>query len=255
MTALELLDLLESTPEGRWSDKEMDRLRGIATPGDVDQTLARQFVFGRLLLEATGVDFSDGSTSSALKRVSDEPQGRCRSHVRGSPRARMITGESPPVNEAERLERCHELATETSKIVDAVRQELPEAPLDFDDGDTSLPAQLARVGGLVDDIVDASALTPPLKNAGRFASHTNRDVGSLPRPRREREADPAHPTRSVPSADAQERGSGGSTGAPQSVPLMSRENPPAGGDLSFVCQDLRRYTTPSQRSRAASGKL
>ena len=160
MTALELLDLLESTPEGRWSDKEMDRLRGIATPGDVDQTLARQFVFGRLLLEATGVDFSDGSTSSALKRVSDEPQGRCRSHVRGSPRARMITGESPPVNEAERLERCHELATETSRIVDAVRQELPEAPLEFDDGDTSLPAQLARVGGLVDDIVDASALTP-----------------------------------------------------------------------------------------------
>ena len=32
----------------------------------------------------------------------------------------MITGESPPVNEAERLERCHELATETSRIVDAV---------------------------------------------------------------------------------------------------------------------------------------
>ena len=55
---------------------------------------------------------------------------------------------------------AHELATETSRIVDAVRQELPEAPLDFDDGDTSLPAQLARVGGLVDDIVDASALTP-----------------------------------------------------------------------------------------------
>ena len=55
--------------------------------------------------------------------------------------------------------------------------------------------------------------------------------------------------------DAQEQGSGGSTGAPQSVPLLSRENPPAGGDLSFVCHDLRRYTTPSQRSRAASGKL
>ena len=37
MTALELLDLLESTPEGPRSDKEMDRLSGIATPGDVDQ--------------------------------------------------------------------------------------------------------------------------------------------------------------------------------------------------------------------------
>ena len=92
MTALELLDLLESTPEGRWSDKEMDRLRGISTPGDVDQTLARQFVFGRLLLEATGVDFSDGSTSSALERVSDEPQGRCRSHVGGSPAPRDAPG-------------------------------------------------------------------------------------------------------------------------------------------------------------------
>ena len=68
----------------------------------------------------------------------------------------MIPGKSPPANEAERLERCHELATETSRIVDAVRQELPEAPLDFDDGDTNLPAQLTRVGGLVDDIVDAS---------------------------------------------------------------------------------------------------
>ena len=44
----------------------MDRLSGIATPGDVDPTLARQFVFGRLLLEAAGVDLSDGSTSSAL---------------------------------------------------------------------------------------------------------------------------------------------------------------------------------------------
>ena len=72
----------------------------------------------------------------------------------------MIPGKRPPANEAERLERYHEFATETSRIVDAVRQELPEAPLDFDDGDTSLPAQLARVGGLVDDIVDASALTP-----------------------------------------------------------------------------------------------
>ena len=68
----------------------------------------------------------------------------------------MIPGKSPPVNEAERLERCNELATEASRIVGAVREEVPEAPLDFDDGDTSLPAQLARVGGLVDDIVDAS---------------------------------------------------------------------------------------------------
>ena len=92
MTALELLDLLESTPEDPWSDKEMDRLSGIATPGDVDPTLARQFVFGRLLLEAAGVDFSDGSTSSALKRVSDEPQGRCRSHVGGSPAPRDAPG-------------------------------------------------------------------------------------------------------------------------------------------------------------------
>ena len=159
MTALELLDLLESTPEGPWSDKEMDRLSGIATPGDVDPTLARQFVFGRLLMEAAGVDFSEGTTSSALGRVIDEPQGRCHSHVGGSPEARVIPGKRPPANEAERLERCHELATETSRIVDSVRQELPDAPLDFDDGDTSLPAQLARVGGLVDDIVDASALT------------------------------------------------------------------------------------------------
>ena len=38
---------------------------GFDAPGDVDPTLARQFLFGRLLLEAAGVDFSDGSTSSA----------------------------------------------------------------------------------------------------------------------------------------------------------------------------------------------
>ena len=156
MTALELLDLREANAADAWDAEKLDSLSGIATPGDVDPTLARQFVFGRLLLEAGGVDFSDGSTSSARGRVTDEPQGRCRSHVRGSPGARMIPGKSPPANEAERLERCHELATETSRIVDAVRQELPEAPLDFDDGDTSLPTQLTRVGGLVDDIVDAS---------------------------------------------------------------------------------------------------
>ena len=60
------------------------------------------------------------------------------------------------MNAAERLERCHVFAVEASRILDAVREELPEAPIDFDDGDTSLPAQLARVGGLVDDIVEAS---------------------------------------------------------------------------------------------------
>ena len=60
------------------------------------------------------------------------------------------------MNAAERLERCHVFAVEASRILDAVREELPEAPIDFDDGDTSLPAQLARVGGVVDDIVDAS---------------------------------------------------------------------------------------------------
>ena len=159
MTALELLDLLESTPEGPWSDKEMDRLSGIATPGDVDPTLTRQFVFGRLLLEAAGVDFRERSTSRALGRVIGEPQGRGRSHVRGSAGARMIGGEKEHVKDAQRLERCHELAIEASRIVDAVREDLPEASIDFDDGDTSLPAQLARVGGLVDDIVEASALT------------------------------------------------------------------------------------------------
>ena len=157
VTALELLDLLESTPEGPRLDKEMDRLSGIATPGDVDPTLARQFVFGRLLMEAAGVDFSERGTSSALGRVIDEPQGRCRSHVGGSPAgARMIGGEKEHVKDAQGLERCHELAIEASRIVDAVREDLPEASIDFDDGDTSLPAQLARIGGLVDDIVDAS---------------------------------------------------------------------------------------------------
>ena len=69
MTALELLDLLESTPEGRWSDKEMDRLSGIATRGDVDPTLARQFVYGRRLLEAAGDDFREGGPSSAGEPV------------------------------------------------------------------------------------------------------------------------------------------------------------------------------------------
>ena len=156
MTALELLDLLEANGADAWDGEKLDGLSGIATPGDVDPTLARQFVFGRLLLEASGVDFSEGGPSSALGRVIDQPQGRCRSHVRGSPGARMIPGERRPVKDAERLKRCHELATEASRIVGALREDLPEAPLDFDDGNTSLPAQLARVGSLVDDIVDAS---------------------------------------------------------------------------------------------------
>ena len=65
MTALELLDLLESDPDGAWTDVEMERLSGIAAAGDVDPTLARQFVYGRLLLEAAGVDFSEGRTLSA----------------------------------------------------------------------------------------------------------------------------------------------------------------------------------------------
>ena len=93
MTALELLDLLESNAADTWdAEKAMDSLSGIATPGEVDPTLARQFLFGRLLLEAAGVDLSDGSTSSALKRVNDEPQGRCRSHVGGSPAPRDAPG-------------------------------------------------------------------------------------------------------------------------------------------------------------------
>ena len=43
-------------------------------------------------------------------RVIDEPQGRGRSHVRGSAGARMIGGEKEHVKDAQRLERCHELA-------------------------------------------------------------------------------------------------------------------------------------------------
>ena len=156
MTALELLDLREANAADTWDAEKLDSLSGIATPGDGAPTLARQFLFGRLLLEAAGVDFSDGSTSSALGRVIGEPQGRCRSHVRGSAGARMIGGEKEHVKDAQGLERCHELAIEASRIVDAVREDLPEASIDFDDGDTSLPAQLARIGGLVDDIVDAS---------------------------------------------------------------------------------------------------
>ena len=36
MTALELLDLLDANPADPCLDDEMDRLSGIATPGDVD---------------------------------------------------------------------------------------------------------------------------------------------------------------------------------------------------------------------------
>ena len=92
MTALELLDLREANAADTWDAEKLDSLSGIATPGEVDPTLARQFLFGRLLLEAAGVDLSDGSTSSALKRVNDEPQGRCRSHVGGSPAPRDAPG-------------------------------------------------------------------------------------------------------------------------------------------------------------------
>ena len=60
------------------------------------------------------------------------------------------------MNDAQRLERCHELAIEARAILDSVREEVPPAPVDFDDTDVSLPAQLARVGGLVDEILDAS---------------------------------------------------------------------------------------------------
>ena len=137
MTSLELLDLLESDPDGAWADEAMDGLSGIATPGDVERTLARQFVFGRLLLEAAGVDFTEVSTLSAGELVSREPQERCRSHVRGSAPAKMNRGEKGHVNDAEQLERCHELAIEASRIVGALRKELPEAPLDFDDGDVT----------------------------------------------------------------------------------------------------------------------
>ena len=70
MTALELLDLLESDPDGAWTDVEMERLSGIAAAGDVDPTLARQFVYGRLLLKAAGVDFSEGRTLSAARSAS-----------------------------------------------------------------------------------------------------------------------------------------------------------------------------------------
>ncbi|MDD9982384.1 MAG: hypothetical protein OXU81_13680 [Gammaproteobacteria bacterium] len=62
VTALELLRRMKSDPDGRWIAREMDRLSGIDTPGDVDPILARQFVYGRLMLEAAGVDFSETDT-------------------------------------------------------------------------------------------------------------------------------------------------------------------------------------------------
>ena len=53
MTALELLDLMESDPEFAGVDEAMDGLSGIAAAGDVDPILARQFVYGRLILEGS----------------------------------------------------------------------------------------------------------------------------------------------------------------------------------------------------------
>ena len=60
------------------------------------------------------------------------------------------------MDDAQRLEQCHRLASEARTILDAVREEFAPAPLDFDDTDVSVPAQLARLGGLVDEILDAS---------------------------------------------------------------------------------------------------
>ena len=59
------------------------------------------------------------------------------------------------MNDAQRLEQCHRLASEARTVLDTVREELPPAPVDFDDTDVSVPAQLARVSGLVDEILDA----------------------------------------------------------------------------------------------------
>ena len=62
MTALELLNLLESDPEFAGVEEAMDGLSGIAAAGDVDPVLARQFVYGRLVMEGLGVDFSRTGT-------------------------------------------------------------------------------------------------------------------------------------------------------------------------------------------------
>ena len=158
MTVLELLELLESNPADAWVAEKLDGLTGIATPtpGDVDPMLARQFVFGRALLEAACVEFSEVNTQSGGAPGIEDCQGRVPSQFLGSPRVRMIRGEKRHAKDVYALERCHELAIEASRIIGAVREKLPAAPIDFDDGDTSLPAQLTRVGGLVDDILDAS---------------------------------------------------------------------------------------------------
>ena len=72
MTALELLERMKSKPEGRWVDREMDRLSGIAAPGDVDPMLARQYVIGRVLVEVlTG----GGSEHLALEPLLRERRG------------------------------------------------------------------------------------------------------------------------------------------------------------------------------------
>ena len=86
-----------------------------------------------------------------------------------------------------RLKRCRELAIEASTKLHAVRNQLPEAPPDWDDTDTSLPAQLARVNGLVDDVVDASEETdrddetrayPPRSGAMKRGPDTRRSRGT-----------------------------------------------------------------------------
>ena len=113
-------------------------------------------MYGRLVLEVAGVEFSEVNTQSASAPGIQDCQGRDPSQFLGSPRVRMIRGEKRHAKDVQAFERCPELAIEASRIIGAVREKLPDAPIDFDDGDTSLLAQLARVGGLVDDIVDAS---------------------------------------------------------------------------------------------------
>ena len=58
------------------------------------------------------------------------------------------------MDNARRLDLCHRLAIEANTILDAACQELAPAPENFDDTDVSLPAQQARVSGLVDEILD-----------------------------------------------------------------------------------------------------
>ena len=66
MTALELLERMEWNPDEPWVDREMDRLSGIATPGDVDPILAGQFVIGRLLVKALTGGGDEPSVEQAL---------------------------------------------------------------------------------------------------------------------------------------------------------------------------------------------